>query len=183
MVIRDGGVIAEGYDDDLDELRGISENAGAYLVDMETRERERTGIQTLKVGYNRVHGYYIEISKAQADQAPAEYIRRQTLKNNERFITPELKEFEDKALSAKSRALAREKALYEELIDMLAQFLAALQDSAAATAELDVLNNLAERADLLNYVAPVLQETSQLDIQAGRHPVVESVLTETVCAE
>lgn len=178
MVIRDGGVIAEGYDSELDELRGISENAGAYLVDMETRERERTGIQTLKVGYNRVHGYYIEISKAQADQAPAEYIRRQTLKNNERFITPELKEFEDKALSAKSRALAREKALYEELIDMLAQFLATLQDSAAATAELDVLNNLAERADLLNYVAPTLTENPQLDIQAGRHPVVENVLTE-----
>ncbi|MCV6588124.1 MAG: DNA mismatch repair protein MutS [Marinobacterium sp.] len=178
MVIRDGGVIAEGYDSELDELRGISENAGAYLVEMETRERERTGIPTLKVGYNRVHGYYIEISKAQAGQAPVDYIRRQTLKNNERFITPELKEFEDKALSAKSRALAREKALYEALIDMLAQFLAVLQDSAAATAELDVLNNLAERADLLNYVAPVLMEAPQLNIQAGRHPVVESVLTE-----
>ena len=178
VVIRDGGVIAEGYDDELDELRGISENAGAYLVDMETRERERTGIQTLKVGYNRVHGYYIEISKAQADQAPAEYIRRQTLKNNERFITPELKEFEDKALSAKSRALAREKALYEQLLDILAQHLPPLQDSAAATAELDVLNNLAERADLLNYVAPTLTEEPQVMIEAGRHPVVESVLSE-----
>lgn len=178
MVIRDGGVIAEGYDSELDDLRGLSENAGAYLLDMETRERERTGIPTLKVGYNRVHGYFIEISKGQADKAPAEYIRRQTLKNNERFITPELKAFEDKALSAKSRALAREKALYEQLIEMLAQHLLPLQDSAAATAELDVLTNLAERADLLNYVAPTLVEAPQLDIQAGRHPVVESVLND-----
>ncbi|MBY4675670.1 DNA mismatch repair protein MutS [Marinobacterium arenosum] len=178
VVIRDGGVIAEGYDDELDELRGISENAGAYLVELESRERERTGIQTLKVGYNRVHGYFIEISKGQADQAPADYIRRQTLKNNERFITPELKEFEDKALSAKSRALAREKALYEELIEILAQHLPELQDSAAATAELDVLNNLAERADSLNYIAPALSEEPQLQIRAGRHPVVEAVMSE-----
>jgi len=176
VVIRDGGVIADGYDEELDELRGISENAGAYLVEMETRERERTGIPTLKVGYNRVHGYFIEISKLQSDQAPAEYIRRQTLKNAERFITPELKEFEDKALSAKSRALAREKSLYEALVETLAQELAPLQDSAASIAELDVLNNLTERAASLNFVAPELIESNEIRITQGRHPVVESLL-------
>lgn len=178
VVVRDGGVIAEGYDEELDELRGLSENAGNYLMDLETRERERTGIATLKVGYNRVHGYYIEIGRANSDQAPAEYIRRQTLKNAERFITPELKEFEDKALSAKSRALAREKALYENLVEKIAEQLPALQDSAAALSELDVLSNLTERADTLNYCAPVLTEDAQLQIQGGRHPVVESVLDE-----
>ncbi|MDX2426939.1 MAG: DNA mismatch repair protein MutS, partial [Cycloclasticus sp.] len=119
VVIRDGGVIAEGYDAELDELRNISTNAGQFLIDLEEREKQNTGISTLKVGYNRVHGYYIEISRAQSDQAPAEYIRRQTLKNAERFITPELKEFEDKALSAKTRALTREKALYEALVETL----------------------------------------------------------------
>ena len=178
VVVRDGGVIAEGYDEELDELRSLSENAGNYLMDLETRERERTGIATLKVGYNRVHGYYIEIGRANSDQAPAEYIRRQTLKNAERFITPELKEFEDKALSAKSRALAREKALYEKLVETIAEHLPALQDSAAALSELDVLSNLTERADTLNYCAPVLTEDAQLQIQGGRHPVVESVLDE-----
>lgn len=178
VVVRDGGVIAEGYDKELDELRGLSENAGNYLMDLELRERERTGIATLKVGYNRVHGYYIEIGRANSDQAPAEYIRRQTLKNAERFITPELKEFEDKALSAKSRALSREKALYETLVETIAEQLPALQDSAAALSELDVLSNLAERADTLNYCAPVLTEDAQLQIQGGRHPVVESVLNE-----
>ena len=116
VVIRDGGVIAEGYDEELDELRGLSQNAGQFLLDLETQERERTGLSTLKVGYNRVHGYYIEISRLQSGQAPTEYVRRQTLKNAERFITPELKAFEDKALSSKSRSLAREKALYEALI-------------------------------------------------------------------
>src|SRR5262249_51890162 len=119
MVIRDGGVLAAGYDAELDELRNISTNAGAYLVDLETRERERSGIGTLKVGYNRIHGYYIEITRSQSEQVPADYIRRQTLKNAERYITPELKSFEDKALSAKSRALAREKALYDDLIEQL----------------------------------------------------------------
>ncbi len=176
VVIRDGGVIAEGYDEELDELRNISENAGDYLIKLEQQERERSGIPTLKVGYNRVHGYFIEISKGQADAAPANYIRRQTLKNAERFITPELKSFEDKALSAKSRALAREKALYEELIACLAEQLPALQDCAQALAELDTLNNLAERADTLNFNAPHLHDTPQLTIIAGRHPVVESVL-------
>ncbi|NVK42762.1 MAG: DNA mismatch repair protein MutS [Oceanospirillaceae bacterium] len=182
VVIRDGGVIAEGFDSELDELRSISENAGDYLVQIETREREETGISTLKVGYNRVHGYYIEVSKAQAKDVPADYIRRQTLKNAERFITPELKEFEDKALSAKSRALAREKALYEELVETLAEQLAPLQDSAAAIAELDVLNNLAERALSLNFTAPALTEEPGLHIVGGRHPVVEAVMDEPFVA-
>ena len=175
VVIRDGGVVAEGFDTELDELRSLSENAGGYLLELEKRERERTGIATLKVGYNRVHGYYIEISRAQSEKAPAEYIRRQTLKNAERFITPELKEFEDKALSSKSRALTREKALYENLVETLAAQLAPLQDSAAAVAELDVINNLAERADTLNLTCPELSTTPGITIKAGRHPVVEQV--------
>lgn len=176
VVIRDGGVIADGYDEELDELRNISENAGEYLIKLEQQEKARTGIATLKVGYNRVHGYFIEISKAQAVDVPADYIRRQTLKNAERFITPELKSFEDKALSAKSRALAREKALYEALIALLAEQLAELQDCAQALAELDTLCNLAERADTLNLTAPRLHQTPQLAIRQGRHPVVEAVL-------
>ncbi|MDP2523542.1 DNA mismatch repair protein MutS [Neptunomonas phycophila] len=176
VVIRDGGVIADGYDEELDELRNISENAGDYLIKLEQQEKARTGIATLKVGYNRVHGYFIEISKAQATEVPAEYIRRQTLKNAERFITPELKSFEDKALSAKSRALAREKALYESLISLLAEQLPALQDCAQALAELDTLCNLAERAETLNLTAPHLHQSPQLSIRQGRHPVVESVL-------
>jgi len=175
VVIRDGGVIAEGYDAELDELRNISTNAGQYLLDLETRERERTGIPTLKVGYNRVHGYFIELTSAQSEKAPADYIRRQTLKNAERYITPELKEFEDKALSAQSRALAREKALYEELIDILNQQLVALQDSAAAVAELDVIATLAERADALGFTRPELSLQAGIHIIGGRHPVVEQV--------
>ncbi|MFT7300435.1 MAG: DNA mismatch repair protein MutS [Porticoccus sp.] len=176
VVIRDGGVIAEGYDGELDELRNISTNAGQYLIDMETREKQRTGIATLKVGYNRVHGYYIEISRAQSDQVPADYIRRQTLKNAERFITPELKEFEDKALSAKSRSLTREKALYQALIETLNKRLLPLQNCAAAISELDVLVNLAERADNLNLTTPTLVEQPGIDVIGGRHPVVEQVL-------
>ncbi|MEH6470300.1 MAG: DNA mismatch repair protein MutS [Halopseudomonas sp.] len=175
VIIRDGGVIAEGYDSELDELRALSENAGGYLLELEQREKERTGIATLKVGYNRVHGYYIEISRAQSEQAPAEYIRRQTLKNAERFITPELKEFEDKALSSKSRALAREKMLYEALVETLAEQLAPLQDCASALAELDVLNNLAARAGRLDYCAPTLSDNAGIEILEGRHPVVERV--------
>jgi len=182
VVIRDGGVIAEGYDTELDELRGINENAGQFLIDIETRERARTGISTLKVGYNRVHGYYIEISKGQAADAPTEYIRRQTLKNAERFITPELKEFEDKALSSKSRALSREKALYETLVESLAEQLAQLQDTAAAISELDVLANLAERAVTQRYVCPELQESGGIDITQGRHPVVEAVIEDPFVA-
>lgn len=175
VVLREGGVIAPGFDVELDELRGISENAGQYLVDLETREKERTRISTLKVGYNRVHGYYIEISRAQAEQAPADYIRRQTLKNAERFITPELKSFEDKALSSKSRALAREKALYEALISQVAEYLEPLQDCATGLAELDVLTNLAERAEALNLTPPTLTQQAEILIDQGRHLVVEQV--------
>ncbi|MGM0768996.1 MAG: DNA mismatch repair protein MutS [Pseudomonadota bacterium] len=178
VVIRDGGVIREGFDEELDELRNISENAGQYLLDVETREKERTGISTLKVGYNRVHGYYIEISRAQSEQAPVDYIRRQTLKNAERFITPELKEFEDKALSAKSRALAREKSLYDEVLETVAAQLAPLQDAAQALAELDVLSNFAERATSLRFSAPEFSEMPGFDIEEGRHPVVEQLLSE-----
>ena len=176
VVIRDGGVIAEGYDAELDELRSISQNAGDYLIKLEEQEKQRSGISTLKVGYNRVHGYYIEISKAQAEHAPAEYIRRQTLKNAERFITPELKTFEDKALSAKSRALSREKALYEQLVETLNESLAPLQECAQALAEFDVLCNLANCAQRLSFVQPVMLENSEVHIKQGRHPVVESVL-------
>ncbi len=173
MVMRDGGVIASSYDKELDELRSISENASDYLLSIEQREREQTGISTLKVGYNRVHGYYIEISRAQSEQAPDRYVRRQTLKNAERFITPELKEFEDRALSSKARALAREKALYEQLLDRLNQDLTELQESARAVATVDVLANLAERAVALNLCRPAFSESSRLMIEQGRHLVVE----------
>ncbi|MCP4042948.1 MAG: DNA mismatch repair protein MutS, partial [Gammaproteobacteria bacterium] len=174
--IRDGGMIAAGYDGELDELRLIRENAGQFLLQLEARERERTGISTLKVGYNRVHGYYIEISRSQADKAPADYTRRQTLKASERYITTELKAFEDKALSAKERALAREKALYQSLLEKLAGDLKPLQTSATALAELDVLSNLAERADRLGLVRPEFTEHPGIRIIGGRHPVVEQVL-------
>ncbi len=176
VVIREGGVIAEGFDSELDELRAISSNAGGYLIELEERERQASGIATLKVGFNRVHGYFIEISKGQADQAPAHYIRRQTLKNAERYITPELKGYEDKALSAKSRALTREKALYESLIDTLNEELAPLQQSASAIAELDVLVNLAERAETLNLSPAQLCEEPGIQFSDGRHLVVEQVL-------
>ena len=175
VVIRDGGVLASGYDEELDELRGISENAGEYLVDIERREREATGLSTLKVGYNRVHGYYIEISRQQSDRAPDAYQRRQTLKNVERFITPELKLFEDKALSSRSRALAREKYLYEQLVDRVAQDLLLLQGTASAICDLDVLACFAERADALSLSRPAFSDSAQLDIVSGRHPVVEQV--------
>ena len=175
VVIRDGGVLAAGYDEELDELRGISENAGEYLVDIERREREATGLSTLKVGYNRVHGYYIEISRQQSDQAPATYQRRQTLKNVERFITPELKQFEDKALSSRSRALAREKFLYEALVERIAEDLLPLQTTSRAICDLDVLACFAERADALSLSRPSFSEEAQLDISNGRHPVVEQV--------
>ena len=176
-VIRDGGVIKRGYDAELDDLQLLSENAGQYLMDLETREKARTGLPNLKVGYNRIHGYYIELPRVQAEQAPADYIRRQTLKGAERFITPELKTFEDKALSAKSRALAREKLLYDELIETLIGQLAPLQDTAAALAELDVLGNLAERALNLDLNCPIFVDEPSLCITQGRHPVVEQVLT------
>ena len=177
VVLRDGGVIATGYDPTLDELRNISEHAGQYLMDLEQRERERTGIATLRVSYNRVHGYYIEVSRAQAANVPEDYTRRQTLKGAERYITPELKRFEDQALSARERALAREKALYDELLDKLLPHLPALQNSAAAVAELDVLVNLAERAETLNLTAPEVTDKPVLHIEGGRHPVVEMTLS------
>ena len=181
-VIRDGGVIAGGYDAELDELRQLSSNAGDFLLELERRERQATGITTLKVGYNRVHGYYIEISRAQSGQAPAAYVRRQTLKNAERFITPELKAFEDRALSSKSRALIREKALYEELLERLNQQLAPLQDSAAAVSELDVLANLAERADTLRLCRPQFCDEQVFEVTEGRHLVVEQVLEQPFIA-
>jgi len=177
VIIRDGGVIAEGYDAELDELRGLSQNAGQFLLDLETQERERTGLSTLKVGYNRVHGYYIEISRLQSGQAPTEYVRRQTLKNAERFITPELKAFEDKALSSRSRSLAREKALYETLIEDLATHLPELQNSSDGICEFDVLCCLAERALCLNLRQPSLTTEPGINITQGRHLVVEQLIT------
>jgi DNA mismatch repair protein MutS len=178
MLIREGGVIRGGYDEELDELRALSSNANDFLIELEKRERERTGITTLKVGYNRVHGYYIEISRSQSDKAPIDYVRRQTLKNAERYITPELKTFEDKALSARSRSLAREKILYDGLLDQLNTQLPPLQASAAAVAELDCLANLAERADTLRLCAPQFTDKPGLTIVEGRHLVVEQVLDE-----
>ena len=175
VVLRDGGVIAEGYDEALDELRNLSKNADQFLVELEIREKQRTGINTLKVSYNRVHGFYIEISRAQSDNVPADYIRRQTLKSAERFITPELKSFEDKVLSAKERALSREKALYDELLNKLLLSLNPLQLCAEGLSELDTLCCFAERADTLNYCRPEFQTRSAINITAGRHPVVEQV--------
>ncbi|OUM06298.1 DNA mismatch repair protein MutS [Pseudomonas syringae] len=176
-VIRDGGVLKTGYDAELDDLQSLSENAGQFLIDLEAREKARTGLSHLKVGYNRVHGYFIELPSKQAEQAPPDYIRRQTLKGAERFITPELKEFEDKALSAKSRALAREKMLYEALLEDLIGHLAPLQDTAGALAELDVLSNLAERALNLDLNCPRFVTEPCMRIEQGRHPVVEQVLS------
>ena len=176
VIIRDGGVIAPGYKPELDELRNLSENADQFLIDLETQEKERTGIATLKVGYNRIHGYYIETSRIQAAQAPIEYMRRQTLKNAERFITPELKEFEDKVLSSRSRALTLEKALYEELLEQLCQYLQPLQIMAEALAEFDVLNNLAQCATTLKLVKPEFSDKTGIYIDAGRHPIVEHCL-------
>ena len=172
-ILRDGGVIALGFDAELDELKRISEHSDQYLLDLEARERERSGIANLRLGYNRVQGYYIEINRSLADQVPADYHRRQTVKNAERYITPELKEFEDKVLRARDRALAREKQLYEEILDRLITRLADLQQTAAALAALDVLSNLAERAIALRYSPPELTDDPVLRIEEGRHPVVE----------
>jgi DNA mismatch repair protein MutS len=173
--LRDGGVIRPGFDAELDELRMLSTNADQFLVDLEASEKAATGIPTLKVGYNSVHGYYIEISKGQSDKAPAHYTRRQTLKGAERYITEELKSFEDKVLSARERALMRERALYDGLLDFLGERLEPLKRAAAAMAELDVLANLAERADALNWKAPQLTDADGFRIVRGRHPVVERV--------
>lgn len=175
LLIRDGGVIATGYDKELDELRSLQENAGEFLAKLEEKEKKQTGINALKVGYNRVHGYYIEISRLHSDNVPEHYQRRQTLKAAERFITPELKALEDKVLSANERALAREKSLYNKLLDKLGLSLVVLQDCSQALSEIDVLHNLAERADLLNYVRPKLVNETGIKIINGRHTVIEQV--------
>ncbi|MEN8260091.1 MAG: DNA mismatch repair protein MutS, partial [Pseudomonadota bacterium] len=175
MLIRDGGVIAAGFNEALDELRNLSQNADQFLVDMEARERKRTGIGNLKISYNRVHGYYLEISRAHSNMIPADFTRKQTLKNVERYITAELKEFEDKVLSAREKALAFEKALYEQLIDEIGQSLLPLQACAAGLAELDVLVNFAERSETLKLQVPVLKQEPGIHIVGGRHPVVEQV--------
>ncbi|UZN48051.1 DNA mismatch repair protein MutS [Cupriavidus cauae] len=174
--VRDGGVIARGYDAALDELRDISENCGQFLIDLEARERTRTGIANLRVEYNRVHGFYIEVTNGQADKVPDDYRRRQTLKNAERYITPELKAFEDKALSAQDRALAREKQLYEALLQLLLPHIGELRRVAAALSRLDVLAALAERARTLDWSCPERVDENVIDIVQGRHPVVEGQL-------
>ncbi|PJK08233.1 DNA mismatch repair protein MutS [Lysobacteraceae bacterium NML120232] len=178
LLARDGGVIAEGFDAELDELRRLSTHADQFLLELEAREREATGVATLKVGYNRVHGYYIEMGKVHADKAPVHYTRRQTLANAERYITEELKSFEDKVLSARERALTREKLLYEEILDNLNRDIAQLRQCAEALAELDVLCAFAERAEALDWACPVLDGAPGLEICAGRHPVVEAVRKE-----
>ncbi|MDD7544183.1 DNA mismatch repair protein MutS [Actinobacillus porcinus] len=182
LLIRDGGVIAEGYNAELDEWRSLADGATQYLEELERRERESTGIDTLKVGFNAVHGYYIQISQGQAHKAPMHYVRRQTLKNAERYIIPELKTYEDKVLKAKGASLALEKQLYDEIFDQILPHLGALQLSSLTLAELDVLANLAERADTLNYVQPEFSQDIGLHIENGRHPVVEQVIKEPFIA-
>ena len=175
VLARDGGIFAEGYDAELDELRTLSTNADQFLIDLEAREKAATGIATLKVGYNRVHGYYIEISKGQSDKAPTHYTRRQTLTGAERYITEELKQFEDKVLSARERSLARERLLYEQLLDVLNERLQPLKRCAGAMAELDVLACFAERAQSLDWAQPQLVDEPGIRVERGRHPVVEAV--------
>lgn len=179
VLLRDGGVIAPGFDAELDELRGIGQNCDAFLLALEARERARTGIANLRVQFNKVHGFYIEVTQGQAAKVPADYQRRQTLKNAERFITPELKTFEDKALSAQDRALAREKLLYEQLLDQLQAHIEPLSALARALASLDALASLAERALTLNWCRPEFAREPCIRIEAGRHPVVEARLLET----
>ena len=174
--VRDGGVIAPGFDADLDELRSLNDNCGAYLIDMEARERERTGISSLKVEFNKVHGFYIEVTHANVDKIPDDYRRRQTLKNAERYITPELKAFEDKALSAQERSLAREKLLYEQILDALLPVVPTLQTIARAVAQLDLLAGFAEAALKRNWCKPEFAAETQLTVAGGRHPVVENEL-------
>jgi DNA mismatch repair protein MutS len=171
--LRDGGVIAEGYDAELDELRLLGSNTEQFLLDLEQRERERTGLSSLKLGFNRVQGFFIEVNRSQADRVPPDYLRRQTVKSAERFITPELKSFEDKVLGARDKALARERALYEALLDHLTARLPALQSATAAISQIDVLNCFAERAAVLDCTQPELTEEPMLAIDGGRHPVVE----------
>lgn len=174
LLLREGGVIADGFDDELDALRMLHSNCGEFLLQLETREKARTGIPTLKVEYNRVHGFYIEVTHTHTDKIPADYRRRQTLKNTERYITPELQAFESKALAAKDKALTREKQLYEALLEQLIPFIAHLQQIARSLAEIDVLSTFAERAETLNYIAPILTKEANIAIQDGRHPVVET---------
>ncbi|EOL9003756.1 DNA mismatch repair protein MutS [Cronobacter turicensis] len=182
VLVRDGGVIAPGYHAELDEWRALADGATDYLDRLEIREREKLGIDTLKVGFNAVHGYFIQVSRGQSHMVPIHYVRRQTLKNAERYIIPELKEYEDKVLTSKGKALALEKQLYDELFDLLLPHLAELQKSATALAELDVLTNLAERADTLNYHCPTLTDKPGVRLVEGRHPVVERVLNEPFIA-
>ncbi|MDX1538330.1 DNA mismatch repair protein MutS [Arsukibacterium sp.] len=182
VLIRDGGVIADGYHSELDHFRALATGATDYLAELELRERERTGIASLKVGFNRVHGYYIETGRSSDSKVPPEYIRRQTLKNNERYIIPELKEYEDKVLGSQSQALALEKQLYEQLFEQVSPYLSQLQQLAQALAELDVLCTFAERALSLNYCRPQLQSQPGIKLEQGRHPVVEQVLTEPFIA-
>ncbi|UUM30949.1 DNA mismatch repair protein MutS [Vibrio japonicus] len=182
VVIRDGGVIAEGYDEELDEWRKLADGATEYLDKLEADERERHGIDTLKVGYNNVHGFFIQVSRGQSNLVPPHYVRRQTLKNAERYIIPELKEHEDKVLNSKSKALALEKKLWEELFDLLLPHLEQMQNLASALSQIDVLQNLAERAETLDYCRPVLSQDSGIHIQGGRHPVVEQVMDEPFIA-
>lgn len=182
VLVRDGGVIAPGYHEELDEWRALADGATDYLDKLEIREREKLGLDTLKVGFNAVHGYFIQVSRGQSHLVPMHYVRRQTLKNAERYIIPELKEYEDKVLTSKGKALALEKQLYEALFDQLLPHLEALQRSASALSELDVLANLAERAFALNYCCPELQDSPGIIIREGRHPVVEQVLKEPFIA-
>ncbi len=182
QLIRDGGVIAEGYHAELDEWRQLSAGATQYLEQLEIRERESTGIDTLKIGFNAVHGYYIQISQGQAHKAPIHYVRRQTLKNAERYIIPELKTYEDKVLKAKGASLALEKQLYDALFDVIMPHLAELQLAAMVLAELDVLTNLAERAQTLNYVRPTFSPQRGVQIKGGRHPVVEQMISDPFIA-
>ncbi len=182
VVIRDGGVIASGYNAELDEWRNLADGATEYLEALEREERERHGIDTLKVGYNNVHGFYIQVSRGQSHLVPPHYVRRQTLKNAERYIIPELKEHEDKVLNSKSKALALEKQLWEQLFDLLMPSLEDLQNLASALSQLDVLQNLAERAESLDYCRPELTDQVGIHIQGGRHPVVEQVMDEPFIA-
>ncbi|EJL6624498.1 DNA mismatch repair protein MutS [Vibrio cholerae] len=182
VVIRDGGVIADGYSAELDEWRDLANGATEFLERLEAEERDRHGIDTLKVGYNNVHGFYIQVSRGQSHLVPPHYVRRQTLKNAERYIIEELKRHEDKVLNSKSRALALEKQLWEELFDLLLPHLEQLQQLAASVAQLDVLQNLAERAENLEYCRPTLVQEAGIHIQGGRHPVVERVMNEPFIA-
>jgi DNA mismatch repair protein MutS len=174
--IRDGGVIAAGFDAELDELRALATDGGDFLIQLEARERERSGIPNLRVEFNRVHGFYIEVSKGQADKVPEDYRRRQTLKNAERYITPELKTWEDRVLSAQDRSLAREKWLYEQVLEQLGSHVRALSDCASALAEMDALAALAEHARRHDWNAPELSDDAEIEIEAGRHPVVERAI-------